>query len=131
VPQSTTISCPVTKLDSSDAKNRATFAISCGSATRPKAIDFAFSLRSASTSKRVRPIFIISVFVIPGAIAFTFMLYFPSSKASLFVKMIKPAFAGEYATALPLVLPVVPKAELDEMLIIFPYLCFVIYEATA
>ncbi len=79
------IVCPVMKLAASETKNSTRFAMSSGVPIRP----------IGATTVGPRVFSVIGDLMRAGAIAFTFMPYFASSAAALFVKATTPAFDAE------------------------------------
>ena len=106
------MSAPVMNSDLSEARNRATFAISSGLPI----LDSGVSDTIESSVSRDSSQFI-SVLISPGEMELTRILLCPSSFANALVKPIRPALEAEYATSHEA--PVLPQ--MDDILIMLPY----------
>ena len=93
-PPSTAYKLPDTKVDSSDARNRATAAMSSGAAKRPTVV---FSTNSSTMPGIAQNPADIGVSTSPGAMALTRIRRCPSSMAATRLSMATPALAVQYA----------------------------------
>src|SRR5208337_4190222 len=116
-PPSARITWPVIYDDMSDARNNATLAISAGV---PRRFMLHCCMNRAITSSAM--VSIISVSIIPGAIAFTRICAYESSRESFLVAPIRAALLHTYSSCLGS--PSIPAIE--AMLMMLPELCRVI-----
>ena len=97
-PPASTNVCPVTQPASSEAKNTAAVAMSCGCAIRPSGVVASVCLRKSLSAKPTEcsP----SVSTIPGLIEFTRIFFGPSSPASETEIASTAAFVALYTEAI-------------------------------
>src|SRR3954469_2302097 len=131
MPPSTTISAPVMKRASSDARNSTALAVSRPSPANPRGMRFARLLRSASTSPPARclarRVSTIGVCSWPGITAFTRMFFGAYCTATTPESWIKPALVAAQATCAA---PLQRMPDAEAMLTIAPPPCFSITGST-